>query len=59
MRGSDRIPKGDVMLGHENGSGVVYPPDGEIIETLEGEPPVAQTHGWGIVPGSPFRRWRR
>ena len=41
------------MLGHENGSGVVYSPDGEIIETLEGEPPVAQTYGWASCRGLP------
>jgi hypothetical protein len=24
-----------------------YSPDDELVETLQGEPPVAQTHGWG------------
>ncbi len=47
IEGSDRRTKGDVLLYRENGSGVVYSPDGELVETLQGEPPVAQTSGWG------------
>jgi hypothetical protein len=53
VEGSNRRPKGDVLLGRENGSGVVYSPDGELYETLQGEPPIAQSHGWGHVPGRP------
>jgi len=47
VEGSNRRTKGDVLLYRENGSGVVYSPDGEIVETLQGEPPQAVTHGWG------------
>ena len=31
------------------GAGVII--DG-VIYPLQGEPPIAKTHGWGIVPGS-------
>ena len=47
IEGSDRRTKGDVLLYRENGSGVVCSPDGELVEALQGEPPVAQTSGWG------------
>jgi hypothetical protein len=36
-----------VLLFQENGSGLAYSPDGEVVETLQGEPPIAASHGWG------------
>jgi hypothetical protein len=47
IEGSNRKTKGDVLLYRENGSGRAYSPDGELVETLQGEPPVAASHGWG------------
>jgi hypothetical protein len=40
--------RGDHVAG--NGAGVLI--DG-VIYPLQGEPPVAKTHGWGRVPGIP------
>jgi hypothetical protein len=60
IEGSDRRTKGDVLLYRENGSGVVDSPDGELVEALHGEPPVAQTSGWGnlafLLPASALIR---
>jgi hypothetical protein len=46
-------PKRGAMVGPEGGiptsNGIVI--DG-VPYPLEGQPPVAQTRGWGIVPGS-------
>lgn len=44
---ADKRTRGDAPQGHENGSGVAYSPDGELYETLQGEPPVATSNGWG------------
>jgi hypothetical protein len=39
---------GHLLGGHVAGNGAGIVVDGEITP-LAGEPPVAQTHGWGIV----------
>jgi hypothetical protein len=44
--------------GSRDGSGSVYSPDGELVETLGGEPPVAQSHGWGDLSWLYWRRRR-
>lgn len=44
---ADKETRGNAPLGPENGSGVAYSPDGEVYETLQGEPPVATSKGWG------------
>ena len=38
--------------GHVSGNGAGVLIDG-VIYRLQGEPPVAKTHGWGRVPGTP------
>jgi hypothetical protein len=47
----DDFPRINGVVGGQGGiaAGVII--DGEIFK-LQGEPPIAQTKGWGIVPGS-------
>ncbi len=50
---SRKGPKRGAMIGPEQGvptsSGIVID---SVAYPLEGQPPVARTRGWGIVPGS-------